>query len=311
MDAGLALPTDEPALEPAGGLPIGTPAPELVLPGADGVSVSLTDLLAPGRDLLVVFSDPRCGPCTALAPTVSAWQRSAPGGLRPVVISRGDGAANAGYAAEHRLDDVLVQTGREIDERFDVHATPSAVVIGADGRIASAVHAGEDQIRALVAHHTGDAPAPAPEPLDPPALPTLQIHHPAATVGRPAPDVTLRNLDGAPVGLRELLGDGADHTLVFWNPGCGFCERMLEDLRAIDALDTAGLIVISTGSAPDNRALGLSSPVLLDDGFAAGQAFGAGGTPSAVAIDASGRVSSPVAVGAEAVLALAGAPVPA
>lgn len=314
IGAGLALPADEPVLEPAGGLPIGTPAPELALPGPDGARVSLTDLLAPGRDLLLVFSDPQCGPCTALAPAVSGWQRSAPGGLRTVVISRGDGAANARYAAEHRLDDLLVQTGREVDERFDVHATPSALVIGADGRIASAVHAGEDQIRALVAHHSAGPSAPpprAPQPLAPPPLPALPIHRSAATVGGAAPDIVLRDLDGAPVALRDLLDDGAAHTIVFWNPGCGFCERMLDDLRAIDAVDPAGLIVISTGSVADNRALGLTSPVLLDDGFAAGRAFGAGGTPSAVAVDAAGRIGSPVAVGADAVLALAGAPVPA
>jgi len=45
--------------------------------------------------------------------------------------------------------------------------------------------------------------------------------------------------------------------------------------------------------------------VVLDEGFAAGWAFGAGGAPSAVLVDAAGRIASPVAVGAQAVLALA------
>jgi hypothetical protein len=51
----------------------------------------------------------------------------------------------------------------------------------------------------------------------------------------------------------------------------------------------------------------LSSPVLLDQNFATGRAFGASGTPSAVLVDAEGRIASEVAVGAPAVLGLAGA----
>ncbi len=52
--------------------------------------------------------------------------------------------------------------------------------------------------------------------------------------------------------------------------------------------------------------MGLRSPVVLDQGFATGTAFGASGTPSAVLVDAEGVIAAPVAVGAEAVMALAG-----
>jgi hypothetical protein len=51
--------------------------------------------------------------------------------------------------------------------------------------------------------------------------------------------------------------------------------------------------------------MGLASPVVLDDAFAAGRSFGVGGTASAVLVDAEGRIASDVAVGASAVLALA------
>jgi len=53
--------------------------------------------------------------------------------------------------------------------------------------------------------------------------------------------------------------------------------------------------------------MGLTSPVLLDPQFAVGRAFGASGTPSAVLVDAEGKVASEVAVGAPAVMELAGA----
>jgi hypothetical protein len=48
----------------------------------------------------------------------------------------------------------------------------------------------------------------------------------------------------------------------------------------------------------------VTCPVLLDDGFAAGQAFGSTGTPQAVLVDTDATIASPLAAGAGAVLAL-------
>ena len=45
---------------------------------------------------------------------------------------------------------------------------------------------------------------------------------------------------------------------------------------------------------------------ILDNGFTAGRAFGASGTPSVVLINDEGKIAADVAVGAPAVLALAG-----
>jgi hypothetical protein len=56
-----------------------------------------------------------------------------------------------------------------------------------------------------------------------------------------------------------------------------------------------------------NQAMGLRSPVALDqDGMRVGRLFGATGTPMAVLVDAEGKIASELAVGAPAVLALAG-----
>jgi hypothetical protein len=65
------------------------------------------------------------------------------------------------------------------------------------------------------------------------------------------------------------------------------------------------LLFVSAGTEEANREMGLASTVVLDQQFAAGRAFGATGTPSAVLVDAEGRVASEVAVGAPAVLELA------
>ena len=58
-------------------------------------------------------------------------------------------------------------------------------------------------------------------------------------------------------------------------------------------------------SQTSNKAMGLSSSVVLDQGFEAGRAFGASGTPSAILVDAKGKIASEVAVGAPGVLKLA------
>jgi hypothetical protein len=85
---------------------------------------------------------------------------------------------------------------------------------------------------------------------------------------------------------------------------------MLDDLKDWEADPPEGapkLLVVSTGSVKDNRAMGLRSKVVLDETFSAGSAFGANGTPSAVLVDRKGNIASELAVGAPAVLALAGA----
>jgi len=78
--------------------------------------------------------------------------------------------------------------------------------------------------------------------------------------------------------------------------------------RALEArVKTKGprLVLVSTGTVEANRASGFRSPVLLDQSFAADRALGVTGTPSAVRVDAEGKIASGIAVGAPPVLELA------
>ena len=127
-------------------------------------------------------------------------------------------------------------------------------------------------------------------------------------VGDPAPKVRLANLQGETVELEAFRGE--ETLVLFWNPGCGFCQQMLPDLKEWEENrpeDAPRLLVVSAGTEEANREMGLTSTVVLDQHFAAGQAFGASGTPSAVLVDAEGKVASDLAVGTSAVLQLAGA----
>jgi protein-disulfide isomerase len=84
---------------------------------------------------------------------------------------------------------------------------------------------------------------------------------------------------------------------------------MLPDLKEWEASspeDAPKLVVVSAGTEEANREMKLTSTVLLDQQFAVGRAFGASGTPSAVLVDAEGKIASEVAVGAPGVLELAG-----
>jgi hypothetical protein len=84
---------------------------------------------------------------------------------------------------------------------------------------------------------------------------------------------------------------------------------MIPDLKEWEAAPPEGaprLLVVSDGTVEDNEAQGLGSKVLLDDDdYTVSDAFGAAGTPSAVLVDAEGRIASEVVVGSSAVLELA------
>lgn len=309
------------AVAPEPGLPVGSPAPAFTLTGLHGETLTLDFLRAAGQPILLVFTDPNCGPCNALLPELGRWQREQAGRLTVALISRGTPEANRAKSSEHGLTHVLLQQGREVDEAYQVAGTPSAVIVRPDGTIGSPPAAGAEGIKVLVMRTAGlpapAAPAPTPPPL--PVLPSNAAPNgngngavaavPASSqVGDPAPPVRLPDLTGRQRDLAEFRGR---KTLVlFWNPGCGFCTQMLDDLKAWEAdppADAPHLVVVSTGTVEANQALGLRAPVLLDQGFATGSAFGANGTPMAVLLDEQGRIAAPVAAGAPAVLALAGA----
>jgi thiol-disulfide isomerase/thioredoxin len=287
---------DAPAPE---GLAVGTAAPAFTVGGVHGDTTTLAALLSPGRPLMLIFTDPGCGPCNALMPQVAQWQREHEGALTIALVGRGDVEDNRAKVAEHGVRQFFVEEGSEVSSLYQAQATPTAVVIDAEGRIASPLHGGEPGIRALLETTLAQR-----------GLQVVQAAPSAPSglgLGDPPPEVALTDLDGDPAAIAERVDE--DTMLLFWNPTCGFCARMLEDLRAFEREPpegAPGLLLISTGTPESNRAMDLEAPILLDGAFAAANAYGAPGTPSAVLIDADAKVASQVAVGADAVFELAG-----
>src|SRR5229473_3648154 len=293
------------------GLPAGSQAPTFSLSGLHRETITLDALRAPGKPIVLVFSDPGCGPCTALLPEVGRWQRDYASKLILVLISRGTPEDNRAKTAESGITQVLLQQDREVAESYQVAGTPSAVLIRTDGTIATPLAEGADNIRGLVAGAIGlpvlrSLPISAALQGNGNGGATLSAQPSCPKVGERAPEFTLPDLSGKQVSLADFRGDPT--LALFWNPGCGFCQRMLDDLQAWEAKPSEGaprLLVVSTGSVEENKAMGLRSPILLDQGFSVGNLFGANGTPMAVLVDAEGNIASEVAAGAPDVLALA------
>jgi peroxiredoxin len=323
---GSAVPAAPPVAETpaAPGLPVGSPASAFALSGLYGETLTLEALRARGKPVVLVFSDPGCGPCNALIPEMGRWQREYADKLTFVLISRGSVEDNRAKISEHSIMHVLLQKDREIAETYQIVGTPSAVLVRPDGMIGSSLAQGADEIRGMVAGAVGipvlrSLPVPA---LQAPsngngngngaALPVIvaQPGQPAVPkMGEQAPDFSLPDVTGKTIRLSNYRG--SKMLLLFWDPGCGFCQQMLDDLKAWEAQPPKGapkLLVVSSGNAETNSALGLRSRVLLDQsGMSVGSKFGANGTPMAVLVDARGRIASELAAGAPQVLALAGA----
>jgi peroxiredoxin len=289
---GIGAPRSTPIPSRAGLAP-GTPAPTFTLPDLDGASTSLDGVLAAKKPVLFVFSNPACGPCQALLPEIAEWRRDLHEGLTIALISEASADANREYAPILGSDRVFVQRGREVADAYEAHATPAAVVVTADGRIASFVAQGAEAIRRLVlAIRDGELPALA----SPPPI----------ALGATAPDFVLETLAGGRISLADLRGEPT--LFLFWDQHCGFCQRMLPDLKAWEAngsVDAARLVVVSNGSVEDHRGWDLAAPVALDAGSRLARAFGANGTPMAILLDDEGRVDSGLAAGAHAFFALA------
>jgi peroxiredoxin/uncharacterized membrane protein YphA (DoxX/SURF4 family) len=288
------------------GLPVGEAAPEFRLPDLQGATRTLTDLRGNGKPVMLLFTDPECGPCAALLPQVGEWQDRYADRLSVVLVSAGTREENVKKSAAQGIGQVLVQERREVAEAYQYAGTPSAVLVSSSGRIASPLAAGADAIDSLVRRAVGGQ-----ELL--PVLPNQSGHMHQGNahvgerlgVGDPAPSFALPDLTGKTVDLVSLRG--RESVLLFWNPACGFCQQMLPDVVAWERQRPSkapSVVIVSSGSKESNETLGLRSPILLDPHGETMAAFGATGTPMAVLVNADGNVGSELATGRNAVLDL-------
>lgn len=281
--------------DPREGLPIGAPAPDFVLPDAEGNTVSLADLLSRGKPLLFFYVGPNCAPCAALLPEIEKWQSDLKDKVDLIFLSTGGREENIGKfgAAE-----ILLQEQREVAEKFSARWTPTAFLVNTNGTIASHLAVGDAAIREL-------AEKIKTENL---GKDFFYISNGAASkIGESVPEFSLEDLRGKQIGANDLQGK---KTLVaFWSMTCPHCTNMMEELKNWDnqkGADEPNLIVFSDGEAEAHKDLELDSPILLDKNYKTAEKFGMYGTPSAVLVDENGRIVSETAIGADNIWALIG-----
>jgi peroxiredoxin len=150
--------TDDPSLARSrlnrNGLKAGTPAPEFRLPRLGGGELALADYR--GRRLLLVFSDPDCGPCDDLATKLQRMHEDRPE-LNVLVVSRRDAEATRAKAAKFGLSyPIVMQKQWEISLKYAMFATPIGYLIDEHGIIVRDVAIGVKPILDLA-----DEPEPA------------------------------------------------------------------------------------------------------------------------------------------------------
>lgn len=150
----------------------------------------------------------------------------------------------------------------------------------------------------------------------------------APVVPKPPPPPGVREVGEqiGPINVRTSSGElstvprpGANGTLIVnWSPSCGYCIKIVGDLeRYLAGLTEAGidLVLLTVGSDEDNRRI-LDPAGLADAAFYRSEAssedpecppelFSSFGTPVAYLLDTEGRVSQPIAMGADQVPKLA------
>ena len=132
------------------GLPVGAPAPDFELPTVDGRTVALEALLAENKPIALVFVGAHCDACHIMLPDLARWQATLPDRMTIVIVGSGDKAHFEEMAESYRLSNVLVQDEAEVFHDYRAMATPSVVIIGPDGKIASPTRSTHALVETLV-----------------------------------------------------------------------------------------------------------------------------------------------------------------
>ncbi|CAN5641835.1 hypothetical protein BH20ACI4_BH20ACI4_31820 [soil metagenome] len=284
--------------DPNEGLPLGAPAPDFAARDLSGKIVSFKNLLIKNKPVLLVFVSPTCIPCQSLLPEIENWQNELKDQLNFVFVSKGKEIENAEKFGGTNFKQILLQKDNEIAEAFKAVWTPTAVLVNAEGNIASHLAAGDSAIRSLIEKV---------KLLENESENIFVTNGKPTNMGENVPEFSIENLEGNLVSTKDLTGR---KTLVtYWSLSCGWCEKMLDDLREWDktrGADEPDLILLSSGDAGKHRELGLQSQIILEEDKDISKKFGMEGTPSAVLINENGKIASEVAVGAENIFALIG-----
>lgn len=271
------------------GLPEGADAPPFSLTSLEGPEVSLAELLRRGPPVVLVFTNSDCDQCKTLLPEFAPVQREYDHTATVAVVNAGEPEAVRALAVKHGLQDVLFDETGEVHKAYEVSGAPAAVRVETPGTTTTLLVGGNDRVREMVqSAATGEQELRGLPP------------------GEPLPDdVVTTDLDGREVRLTDFAG--TETLFLFWDPGCGSCREIREELLRWETAAVPGTPKLVLLTAAEGRAVrreGFRSPVLIDRERKAAEALGATGTPLALLVDAEGRVGWPLAMGRSHILRL-------
>jgi peroxiredoxin len=239
-----------------------------------------------------------------------------------VLLSRGDRRVHRRLADQHHWKfDVLLEDAWTVASTYQTNATPTAYLVDAQGRIASSLAIGAPGIEELVKVNGHDLTVESIHEKEQAAQERARaaglsvrestIQRDGLEAGAVAPNFTLPSVRGGEQTLADYRGKRV--LLVFSDPGCGPCQTLapqLEQLHRNAGRTKLHVLMVSRGDLAANTAKaqehGLTFPVLLQNSWEVSRQYGMFATPLGYLIDESGVIAKDVAVGAEAVMALAG-----
>jgi peroxiredoxin len=118
----------------------------------------------------------------------------------------------------------------------------------------------------------------------------------AVTPQAPAPDFTLRSLEGRNTRLKELRGNVV--LVNFWATWCGPCKQEMPHLnRLYEKYRSSGFTLLGINIDEDSRKagdlvtrMGLKFPILLDADKTVSRTYDLNSMPATVLVDRDGRV---------------------
>jgi peroxiredoxin len=301
------------------GLKIGTLAPDFELPDLGGTLHKLSEFR--GRDVLLVFFNPKCGFCTKMAADLAGLPLdTGDGRAMPLLVTTGDADENRRFMVQHGIRCfVLLQQEMVVASQFRATGTPMGYRIDSSGRISSPLLVGADALLKLAAT---SGLAPADKNVDgatshgkgDPSLTRSRLNRDGLKAGAMAPDFRLPRLEGHELSLADLRGERV--LLVFSDPDCGPCMELAPQLEKIhQQRGDLQVVMVSRRDVEANRAkaskLGLTFPIVLQRQWEISLKYALFATPIGYLIDEQGVIAKDVAIGVQPILALVDKPVPA
>jgi len=291
------------------GQPPGSVLNDFSLPLLSGGTMTL--LQWRGKKVALIFVSPRCAPSVKLLPELAkAWKTRAPDSPMPLIITTGDVAENRRIFEEHGIQSpVLLQEDTEVAFLHHALVTPMAYLVDEGGFTVGPAVVGRPAVLDLLLNGQDSSSEQSTPTGIKQGVPGSRIAREGLKAGTPAPDFTLPALDGKTISLSDYRGRPV--LLIFSDPDCRPCQEMAPALERIHrGSSDFAILMISRGDQEANRAKisehGLTFPVVLQRKWEVSREYGMFSTPIGYMIDQFGVLSSSAAVGASAILGLAG-----